>query len=385
MNAESEGLSLLVRQADNPWFLEPTAANQSLMPAEVPRTTKCGTVKTTSTYDSRTSTGSSRLSAQTRSAILKARIRSEAKIDEIQKRQYAERHAFEARAMKTQRLQQEQEMMINCQREEQARAHQYELFQAQLQAELNETLAEIAAEDANNHDDPAVTNTIGRVESTNAGPTCTNRPIPNVVSRPKYNACDSVVVPVVSDVRPTGIAGNSGAVFNCGYDIANSMVPSINASPMLNNVIPIATATVNQPTNHAFSLGQSIRPSQGSMSFGNRDTNPPSFQYQPRDGLVSSHNFAAAPFMGSSEFVEQERRLYPLSTVSILTLEPEILNGNPANYHSFFDAFDALISFYVPEPKRKLYFLLQYTARPAHALVKGCQYMPGDQGYYRAR
>ena len=92
------------------------------MPAEVPRTIKSGTVKTASTYNSRSSTGSSRLSAQTRSAILKARIQSEAKIDEIQKRQYAERHAFE-RLMKTQRLQQEQEMMINCQREEQARAH----------------------------------------------------------------------------------------------------------------------------------------------------------------------------------------------------------------------------------------------------------------------
>ena len=172
------------------------------MPAEVPRTIKSGTVKTTSTYDSRTSTGIiSTKCPRTRSAILKARIQSEAKIDEIQKRQYAERHAFETREMKTQRLQQEQEMMINCQREEQARAHQYELFQAKLQAELNETLAKIAAEDANNHDEPAVTNTIGRVEFTNARPTSTNRPIPNVVSTPKYNACDRVVVPVVSDVR----------------------------------------------------------------------------------------------------------------------------------------------------------------------------------------
>ena len=121
--------------------------------------------------------------------------------------------------------------------------------------------------------------------------------MPNVVSRPKYNVCDKVVVPVVSDVRPTGIAGDSGAVFNCGYDIASNMVSSTNASPMLKNVMPIATATVNQPTNHALSVGQSTRPSQGSMSFGNRDTNPPSFQHQPRDGLVSSHNFSAAPSM----------------------------------------------------------------------------------------
>ena len=74
-----------------------------------------------------------------------------------------------------------------------------------------------------------------------------------------------------------------------------------------------------------------------------------------------------------------------MSPVLIPTLEPENFNGNPANYHSFIDTFDALISFNVPEPKRKLYFLLQYTTGSAHALVKGCQYMPGDQGYNRAR
>ena len=185
VNAESEGLSLLARQTDYPRSLEPTAANQSPMPAELPRTIKSGTVRTASTYNSRKLTGSSRQIAQTRSAIFKARIQPEAKIDEIQKRQYAERHAFEASLKKTQRLQQEQEMMIKCQREEQARAYQYELSRAKLQAELNETLAEIAAEDANNHGEPAVTNTTARVKSTNAGTTSTNRPMLNVVSRPK--------------------------------------------------------------------------------------------------------------------------------------------------------------------------------------------------------
>ena len=35
VNTESEGLSLLARQTNNPRFLELTAANQSPMPAEV--------------------------------------------------------------------------------------------------------------------------------------------------------------------------------------------------------------------------------------------------------------------------------------------------------------------------------------------------------------
>ena len=39
----------------------------------------------------------------------------------------------------------------------------------------------------------------------------------------------------------------------------------------------------------------------------------------------------------------------------------------------------------VPEPKRKLYYLLQYTEGPARDLVKGCQYFPGQEGYIKAR
>ena len=66
-------------------------------------------------------------------------------------------------------------------------------------------------------------------------------------------------------------------------------------------------------------------------------------------------------------------------------LEPAIFRGNSANYCSFVDSFDALISYNVPEPKRKLFYLLQYTSGPANALVKGCQYLPADQGYAEAR
>ena len=96
--------------------------------------------------------------------------------------------------------------------------------------------------------------------------------------------------------------------------------------------------------------------------------------------IMMSQSSLILPVLGRVESTN-----YPLSPVLIPALEPEIFNGNPANYHSFIDTFDALISFNVPEPKRKLYLLLQCTTGPAHALVKGCPYMPGDQGYYRAR
>ena len=66
-------------------------------------------------------------------------------------------------------------------------------------------------------------------------------------------------------------------------------------------------------------------------------------------------------------------------------LEPDVFDGNPACYRNFIEAFDALIAFNVPEPKRKLFYLLSYTKGPAHSLVKGCQYMDDALGYLKAR
>ena len=68
-----------------------------------------------------------------------------------------------------------------------------------------------------------------------------------------------------------------------------------------------------------------------------------------------------------------------------LSLEPPVFDGNPANYCNFVDVFDAMIAYNVYEPKRKLFFLLQYTTSPAHALVKGCQHMPNGLGYAQTR
>ena len=52
------------------------------------------------------------------------------------------------------------------------------------------------------------------------------------------------------------------------------------------------------------------------------------------------------------------------------SLEPEVFDGNPINYCSFIDAFEALIEYNVLEPKRRLYFLLQYTKAPLKRLLK---------------
>ena len=67
------------------------------------------------------------------------------------------------------------------------------------------------------------------------------------------------------------------------------------------------------------------------------------------------------------------------------TLEPDVFDGNPVYYRNFIEAFDALISFNVPEPRHKLFHLLLYTKDPAYLLVKGCQYMDNALGYRKAR
>ena len=84
--------------------------------------------------------------------------------------------------------------------------------------------------------------------------------------------------------------------------------------------------------------------------------------------------------------LNQFTSVHPNSRSIILTppatsLVPEIFDGSPINYCSFTDAFEALIEYNVLEPKRRLYFLLQYTKGPVQALFKGYQYMPADQGY----
>ena len=68
-----------------------------------------------------------------------------------------------------------------------------------------------------------------------------------------------------------------------------------------------------------------------------------------------------------------------------LSLDPPIFDENLANYCGFVDAFNAIIYHFVPEPKRRLFYLLQCTKGPAYALVQGCQYMPPKEGYFKAR
>ena len=66
-------------------------------------------------------------------------------------------------------------------------------------------------------------------------------------------------------------------------------------------------------------------------------------------------------------------------------VEPTLFNGGSAEYCTFIDAFDTLIGTTDSSPKRKQFYLLRYTSALANALAKGCQYLPDDEGYAKAR
>ncbi|XP_078486486.1 uncharacterized protein LOC144744966 [Ciona intestinalis] len=59
--------------------------------------------------------------------------------------------------------------------------------------------------------------------------------------------------------------------------------------------------------------------------------------------------------------------------------------GDPSEYCNFIDAFDTIVANKLSDDKHKLFFLAKYTKGSAGLLVQGCQHMPRNEGYQRAR
>ena len=110
-------------------------------------------------------------------------------------------------------------------------------------------------------------------------------------------------------------------------------------SPMLNCMSPAAAGS--QSINQASAL--SVNPPMASKPRGQVSYSPHNPSIQP----FQCH--ARNEFIGPNNTVSPAVGLYPgLTPISIPTLEPQPFDGNPANYYSFIDTFDALISFNVP-------------------------------------
>ena len=150
---------------------------------------------------------------------------------------------------------------------------------------------------------------------------------------------------------------------------------------------PVASVTWSAPTNLGEPAYSHIEPELQNSKFNilrNYDSATKSdCPSEPYVEKGDEHEFQN--LFVSRVFSPRERQFTIGPTPNLPSLEPDIFDGNPINYCSFINSFDALAAYNVPEPKRKFYYLLQYTKGPARDLVKGCQYLPGQEGYIKTR
>jgi len=155
-----------------------------------------------------------------------------------------------------------------------------------------------------------------------------------------------------------------------GNDVLNS-VPNCANSSLMNNVTTSCTYTTSNLNPYVKPFESKTFYASNSSGSGLSGTRDAGAVYQPV-GNASSHH-AYVPFNA------------PFTNLPTLKVEPPCFNGNPAEYYSFINAFDTLIDQPLPDPSRKLFFLLHYTKDIAHSLIKGYQHMPSDRGYTEAR
>lgn len=71
-----------------------------------------------------------------------------------------------------------------------------------------------------------------------------------------------------------------------------------------------------------------------------------------------------------------------------LTLPPKsvtVFDGDILQFRSFVASFEHNIEMKTNNGQDKLFYLEQYTKAQARDLVRSCQHMDGDQGYFRAK
>ena len=383
------------------------------------------------------------VSAKARKAILESRLKAEKEINAMKQKQAAARHAFELQQIAhKQRLQQEEFQLQRFHENEEMKFNQ-ELSEAKLEAELNETIAEISASNDNdiledqgaNHDKPnlAITPNLKTLllntdsAECEAGADNVNLGTDDV----KFNT-DNVNFSTGADNVSTGAdnvnAGadnvnsgadnvNSGADnVNSGADNVNSGADNVNSgaenvqfytdNALNDNAVLTSSATLSNM--HEVSPVANVDLAPKCLTTVYSQANPNcSIQnvscdvvsqspFLPASSLSSSHSanpvcsnvsYSRSPQMTVTN-PNLQQGVVPNVIVNqspVLDMKPPVFDGNPINYCSFIDAFDTIIDCVVVEPKRRLFFLLQYTIGAAHTLIEGCQYMPADQGYQTAR
>ena len=323
----------------------------------------------------------------------------------------------EEEELKQKRIQEEEDLRFSRLRDEQERKHQQQLEEARLRAELDEAQAVMDIHEINKqtnlssdvppfHDNKhIVSNLFCNKYASNGikidGPS-------ESTAHPTYDKCNPSDDRLTKSmfIADTKLASSASQNHNLGQNV--------NPEPPFEHSVTQVPGTLNELCYHQSGQLRDV-------------SNRPSFDYSRANAPTCETRFAQSTRGSNLEPVDYNQtimvptqqpssysrsnvdrpetsnkelstssRNFPVPNAAYQSpvimspsatplLEPDVFDGNPACYRNFIEAFDALIAFNVPEPKRKLFYLLSYTKGPAHSLVKGCQYMDDALGYLKAR
>ena len=403
------------------------------------RKSKSSTKTKSSGSGSTGSSSSSYSSAKAKKAVLLARLKSNNEIESLKQQQSKERFDFEEEQLKykllqreeelkqkqiqeeeelkQKRIQEEEDLRFSRLRDEQERKHQQQLEEARLRAELDEAEAVMDIHEINKqtnlssdvppfHDNKhIVSNLFCNKYASNGikidGPS-------ELTAHPTYDKCNPSDDRLTKSmfIADTKLASSASQNHNLGQNV--------NPEPPFEHSVTQVPGTLNELCYHQSGQLRDV-------------SNRPSFDYSRANAPTCETRFAQSTRGSNLEPVDYNQtimvptqqpssysrsnvdrpetsnkelstssRNFPVPNAAYQSpvimspsatplLEPDVFDGNPACYRNFIEAFDALIAFNVPEPKRKLFYLLSYTKGPAHSLVKGCQYMDDALGYLKAR
>ena len=328
-------------------------------------------LKTTSTKSkgSRSSKRSLK-SAKVKMAVTLSRLKSQADIHALEMQQCQERAKYE-----------QEQLVQTCNREEQEQRFQHQLAELKLNAELNEAIAEASV-----YEEEA------QLEVPSPLPT-NPKTVSTLLQYPEpSNVLEHVCAITHSD---TNALSNPVAVTH-NIDVANQNVSVYsknnvldwtpfqygNASRAPDTGVPIMSSIETPRCGSGFSnFSQpfyaevsNLHPAGQTSKLTKNASNSATVSFS---NIPATENDKASrkPFQGptsnskekvkglSPEFVEIGKPCARAHEPIIIqapapSLEPPVFDGNPMNYLNFVDAFDSLIAYSVPEPKRRLYFLL---------------------------
>ena len=284
------------------------------------------------------------VSAKARKAILESKLKAEKEINAMKQKQAAARHAFELEQIAyLQKLQQEEFQSQRFYEKQEMRFNQ-KLAEAKLGAELNETIAEISADNDNialedcgaNHNKP---NPAVIPKSKTLLPQTDSAEFNAEADNVKFNTDNVEFCTGAANVNfDTDNAMNDNVVLTSSATLSNvhevSLVSSVG---LVRKCLTTAYSQVNPNCsiqNMSYDVSQSPFLLTSSLSFSH-SANP----------VCSNVSFTPSPQMKvtTPNLLQGVAPNVIVNQPPVLDLKPPIFDGNPINYCSFIDAFDTIL------------------------------------------